>query len=84
HEALEVDGANRVELLFTPTIDQDVHAAFLRQISETDPAARHIIIQDQAGFHLQAAARDDRPMCAWYRCRPTALSSTRSKSSATW
>ena len=55
HEALEVDGANRVELLFTPAIDQDVHAAFLRQISETDSAARHIIIQDQAGFHLQAA-----------------------------
>jgi transposase len=54
HEALEVDGANRVELLFTPAIDQDVHAAFLRQISESDPAARHIIIQDQAGFHLQA------------------------------
>ena len=55
HEALEVDGANRVELLFTPAIDQDVHAAFLRQISQSDPAARHIIIQDQAGFHLQAS-----------------------------
>lgn len=54
HEALEVDGANKVELLFTPAIDQDIHALFLRQISESDPAARHVIIQDQAGFHLRA------------------------------
>jgi transposase len=53
HEALEVDGENRVELLFTPGIDQDIHAAFLRQISQSDPQARHIIIQDQAGFHLK-------------------------------
>lgn len=54
HEALEVDGDNRVELLFTPAIDQDIHATFLRQIGQSDPAARHIIIQDQAGFHLKA------------------------------
>ncbi len=54
HEALEVDGENRIELLFTPAIDQDIHAAFLLQISRSDPAARHIIIQDQAGFHLKA------------------------------
>jgi hypothetical protein len=32
HEALEVDGQNKVELLFTPAIDQDIHATFLRQI----------------------------------------------------
>lgn len=54
HEALEVDGDHKVELFFTPAIDQDVHAAFLRQISESAPAARHVIIQDQAGFHLRA------------------------------
>ena len=53
HEALEVDGAGKVELRFTPAIDQDIHAAFLRQIGESDPAARHVIIQDQAGFHLR-------------------------------
>ena len=35
-------------------------------------------------FTCRPPIRDDRPMCAWYRCRPTALSSTRSKSSATW
>jgi transposase len=54
HEALEVDGAHKIELLFTPAIDQDIHALFLRQIGESDPTARHVIIQDQAGFHLRA------------------------------
>jgi hypothetical protein len=29
HEALEVDGAHKVELLFTPSINQDVHTVFL-------------------------------------------------------
>jgi transposase len=52
HEAMEVDGANALELLFTPCIDQDVHALFLQQIGQTDPQAVHVIIQDQAGFHL--------------------------------
>lgn len=54
HEALEVDGANRLELLFTPCIDQDVHTLFLQQIAAVDPAALHVVIQDQAGFHLRA------------------------------
>lgn len=57
HEALEVDGENRVELLFTPGIDQDIHATFLQQIGQSDPQAQHVIIQDQAGFHLKP---DDR------------------------
>lgn len=52
HEAMEVDGANRLELLFTPCIDQDVHTLFLQQLGNTDPAALHVVIQDQAGFHL--------------------------------
>ena len=75
-EALEVHCPNREELVFAPAIDQDIHAAFLRQIGETDPGARHIIIQDQAGFHLQAADRDGRTICAWNRCRPTVSNST--------
>lgn len=53
HEALEVDGAHRLELLFSPCIDQDVHALFLHQIAATEPQALHIVIQDQAGFHLR-------------------------------
>ena len=55
HEALEVDGAHASELLFTPAIDRDIHALFLRQIADSDPAVLHIVIQDQAGFHLPAA-----------------------------
>lgn len=54
HEALEVDGENRVELLFTPAIDLDIHALFLTQIGQSDPAALHVVIQDQAGFHLRS------------------------------
>jgi transposase len=52
HEALEIDGANACELLLTPAIDRDVHAIFLRQIAESDLAALHVVIADQAGFHL--------------------------------
>jgi transposase len=52
HEAMEVDGDNAAELLFTPAIDRDTHALFLRQIAQSDPDALHVIIQDQAGFHL--------------------------------
>jgi transposase len=54
HEALEVDGENRVELLFTPAIDLDIHALFLTQIGQSDPTALHVVIQDQAGFHLRS------------------------------
>lgn len=54
HEALEVDGAHACELLLTPVIDRDVHALFLRQIAETDPSVLHVVIADQAGFHLPA------------------------------
>ena len=52
HEAMEVDGAHALELLFTPCIDQDVPGLFLHQVGQTDPQALHVIIQDQAGFHL--------------------------------
>ena len=52
HEALEVDGAYATELLFTPAIDRDIHALFLKQIADSDPKALHVIIADQAGFHL--------------------------------
>jgi hypothetical protein len=39
HEALEVDGAHKTELLFTPAIDQVIHAIFLKQSAESDPQA---------------------------------------------
>jgi transposase len=34
-------------------INQDVHAVFLTQISESDPNALHVIVMDQAGFHMK-------------------------------
>jgi transposase len=84
HEALEVDGASKVELLFTPAIDRDIHAAFLSQIGESDPAARHVIIRDQAGFPLRARrTRGCPPTCASRPCRPTARNTTLRKNSAT-
>jgi transposase len=52
HEALEVDGAHATQLLFTPAIDRDIHALFLKQIAEADPLSLHVVIADQAGFHL--------------------------------
>ena len=42
----------RAELLFTPAIDRDLHALLLGQIAASDPQALHVVIQDQAGFHL--------------------------------
>jgi hypothetical protein len=53
HEALEVDATNPVELLFTPCIDQDIHALFLTQIGQSDSEALHVVIADQAGFPLR-------------------------------
>ena len=52
HEALEVDGAHQAGLRFTSAIDRDIHALFLKPIADTDPAALHVVSQDQAGFHL--------------------------------
>ncbi len=78
HKAMEVDADNRMELFFTPSVNQDTHALLLRQIAEIDPQARHIVIADQAGFHLKP---DDArgpanlrllPLPAYCHCLPTA------------
>jgi transposase len=53
HEALEVDGKNACELLFTPEINQDWHQKFLEQIGQSDPDSLHVVIADQAGFHFE-------------------------------
>jgi transposase len=53
HEALEVDGKHSVELRFTPAINQDIHSVFLGQISEADPGSLHVVVMDQAGFHMK-------------------------------
>ncbi|MDR0352477.1 MAG: transposase [Opitutaceae bacterium] len=48
---LEIDGANKREFLFVPTADKDNSVVFLRQISELDPDALHLVIWDKTGFH---------------------------------
>jgi len=53
HEALEADGRHSVEVLLTPSINQDIHAVFLRQIAESDPESLHVVVMDQAGFHMK-------------------------------
>jgi hypothetical protein len=53
YEALEVDGANRSEFLFVPTVRKDIGNVFLAQISEVEPEALHIVIWDGAGFHAK-------------------------------
>ena len=48
--ALQVGGGGS-EFLYTNRADGDVSVAFLRQISQRDPYAIHIIIWDGASFH---------------------------------
>lgn len=51
YEALEVDGQNRMELLFAPRVGKDVSNLFLQQLADKDPGALHLVVWDQAGFH---------------------------------
>jgi transposase len=52
YSALEVDGDNASEFLCLPRVGLDLSRLFLEQIAASDPKAEHIVIQDQAGFHL--------------------------------
>jgi transposase len=51
YEALELDGENKIEVAFMPTVCKENSLLFLKQISETDKDALHIVIWDGAGFH---------------------------------
>lgn len=52
YSALEVDGENAAEFLCLPRVDLGMSRLFLEQVAARDPQAEHVIIQDQAGFHL--------------------------------
>ena len=39
---------------FMPSVNLDFSRDFLRQLAASDPAAKHVVIQDQAGFPLRA------------------------------
>jgi hypothetical protein len=49
---LEADGQHKVELLFTPMINQDMHAVFLTQTAESDTSALHVLVMKQTGVHM--------------------------------
>ena len=49
-EVLEGDAQFR----FMPSVNLAFSRDFLRQIAASDPAAEHVVIQDQAGFHPRA------------------------------
>jgi len=46
-----VDG--KAEFLHLPTVNLDCNKLFLEHLKSSDPEAQHIVIADQAGFHLK-------------------------------
>lgn len=52
--ALEIDGKDEGLCVFLPCVNKEASASFLQELAATDPQAVHVIIQDQAGFHLKA------------------------------
>jgi hypothetical protein len=48
HEAMKVDDANRLELLFTPCIDQDVHALFAAAVAQATNTSVESVATDVA------------------------------------
>lgn len=51
YSALEVDGQNAAQFLCLPGVDLALSRLFLEQLAASDPAAEHVVIWDQAGFH---------------------------------
>jgi transposase len=54
YSALEVDGENRAQFLCLPEVSLAMSRLFLEHLAESDPQAEHVVIWDQAGFHLKA------------------------------
>ena len=50
--ALEVV-EGQAEFLHLPTVNLDCNALFLEHLRASDPQAEHVVIADQAGFHLR-------------------------------
>jgi transposase len=51
YSALEVDGQNAAQFLCLPGVDLALSRLFLEHLAASDPAAEHVVIWDQAGFH---------------------------------
>jgi transposase len=54
YSALEVDGENRAQFLCLPEVSLAMSRLFLEHLAQRDPQAEHVVIWDQAGFHLNA------------------------------
>lgn len=54
HSALEIDGQYGAQALFSSSVNLETSGKFLEQIQQSDPAAQHVVIWDQAGFHPRA------------------------------
>jgi transposase len=54
YSALEVDGENAAQFLCLPEVSLAMSRLFLEQLAARDPEAEHVVIWDQAGFHLKA------------------------------
>jgi transposase len=52
YSALEVDGKNEAQFLCLPRVDLGMSRLFLEQLAGRDEQAEHVVIADQAGFHL--------------------------------
>jgi transposase len=52
YSALEVDGKNEAQFLCLPRVDLEMSRLFLEHLASSDPQAEHVVIEDQAGFHL--------------------------------
>jgi len=52
YSALEVDGKNAAQFLCLPRVDLEMSRLFLEHLAASDPEAEHVVIEDQAGFHL--------------------------------
>jgi transposase len=52
YSALEVDGENAAHFLCLPTVSLPMSRLFLEDLARRDPEAEHVVIWDQAGFHL--------------------------------
>lgn len=52
YSALEVDGEHAAEFQCLPGVSLELSRLFLEQIAARDLEAEHVVIADQAGFHL--------------------------------
>jgi len=58
YSAFEVDGEHAAEFQCLPGVSLELSRLFLEQIAARDPEAAHVVIADQAGFHLNPELHD--------------------------